>query len=169
MKIHSIGKRNLVIYFSNDELSELPAPPADLQTNDAAEIFREVIEGSGEDLSCDSTEWNNVYLELFAGRDSLLLVARAHSGDPRFFEFHNIEDLISAAMLCPTDIISFLSYSEGSYFLIVYPWDSESPPDVLHEFGEEVSLHPNFAFHLTEHGKILMGPSAIDELHDYFQ
>jgi len=162
MDIQPIGKRNLLIFLNSEELTDLPAPPLELGTDDAAGILREALGDDCED------EWNNVYLELFAGRDSLLLVARAHSGEPRFFEFEDIEGLISASQVCPDDIISFLSYCEGSYYLIVYPWDKEAPPNVLFEYGNELTLHPNFAFYLTEHGKILSGPSALDELRRCF-
>ena len=162
MDIQPIGKRNLLIYLNSDELTDLPAPPLELGTDDAAGILREALGDGCKD------EWSNVYLELFAGRDSLLLVARAHSGEACFFKFEDIEGLISASQLCPGDIISFLSYCEGSYYLIVYPWDKEPPPNVLSEYGRQLMLHPNFAFHLTEHGKILLGPSALDELRQRF-
>jgi len=142
---------------------DLPVPPMELKTDDAADILREAL---GE--SC-SDQWQNVFLELFAGRDSLLLVARAHSGTPYFFMFRDIECLIDAAKLCPDDIISFLSYCGDCYYLIVYPWDREAPPNALYEYGEEFPLHPNYAFHLTEHGNVLLGPSALDEIRKRFE
>jgi len=162
MDIQPIGKRSLLIYINSDELMDLPAPPSELKTDDAADILRKALGDSGED------QWRNVYLEIFVGRDSLLLIARAHSGNPHFFMFRDIEDLIGAAELCPNDIISFLSYCEGKYYLIVYPWDSESPPNALFEYGEELPMHPNYTFHLTEHGNILSGPTALDEVRRCF-
>ena len=162
MEIQPIGRRNLLIYLGGDEVSGLPAPPLDMKTDDAAGILREAL---GD--RCDN-EWQNVYLELFASANSLLLIARAHSGNPHFFEFRDIETLIAAALSCPEDIISFLSYCEGAYYLTVYPWDREPPPNILSEYGEELTLHPNYAFHLTEHGRQLMGPSALDELRTRF-
>ena len=162
MDIHPIGKRNLLIYLNSDELSALPAPISELKTDDAAGILREALGENCRD------EWRNVHLELFEGKNSLLLVARAHSGDPCFFEFQDIEAVIAAAEICPNGLISFLSYCEGSYYLIVYPWDRETPPSALFEYGEELPLHPNYMLHLTEHGKMLMGPSALDELRERF-
>jgi len=162
MDIQPIGKRNLLIYLNSEELTDLPAPPSELKTDDAAGILKEAL---GERCT---EEWRNVFLELFAGTNSLLLVARAHSGDPYYFEFRDIEELISAAALCPEDIISFLLFCEDSYYLIVYPWDRETPPNILFEYGQELNLHPNYALYLTEHGKMLLGPSAIDELKRQF-
>ena len=164
MEIQPIGRRNLLIYLNSEELTALSVPPSELKTDDAAGILKQAL---GGDIGC-GVDWSNVYLELFAGNNSLLLIARAHSGTPHFFMFRDIERLIDAAQLVPEDIISFLSYCDGSYYLIVYPWDMESPPNVLLEYGQELSMHSNYAFHLTEHGKTLLGPSALDELKKLF-
>ena len=163
MDIQPIGDRNLLIYIDGDEIAHLPAPPGSLKTDDAAVILRRALGESYKD------QWQNAYLELFTGKDSLLLVARAHSGEPHFFAFDDIESLIGAAALCPDDIISFLSYCDDKYYLIVYPWDSEAPPSVLFEYGEELPLHPSYAFRLTEHGRALSGPTALDELRTCFK
>ena len=164
MEIQPIGRRNLLIYLNGKELMALSAPPSELKTDDATRILKQALGGN---VGC-GVDWSNVYLELFTGKDSLLLVARVHSGDPHFFVFRDIECLIEAAQLVPEDIISFLSYCDGSYYLIVYPWDTEPPPNVLLEYGQELPMHANYAFHLTEHGKILLGPSALDELKRLF-
>ena len=162
MEIQPLGRHNLLIYLDGDEVRDLPAPPHELKTDDAAVILRQAL---GE--NCDD-DWENVYLELFAGPSSLLLIARAHSGDPCFFEFQNIEELIEAASVCTEDVISFLLYCEGAYYLIVYPWERENPPGTLYEYGRELTMHPNYAFHLTEHGRLLMGPTALAELRSRF-
>ena len=162
MDIQSIGKRNLLIYLNGDELTDLP-PPSEIKTDDAAGILKKAIGNkTGED------EWSNVYLELFAGKNSMLLIARAHSGNPYFFEFQGIEDVIAAAETCAADVISFLAYCEGKYYLIVYPWDGEASPIALLEHGSELAVHANYAIHLTEHGKMLSGPAALDELRKRF-
>ena len=164
MEIQPIGKRNLLIYLNGKELMALSVPPSELKTDDAAGILRRAL---GGEVGC-GVDWSNMYLELFAGKDSLLLVARAHSGDPHFFMFRDIESIIEAAQLVREDIISFLSYCDGAYYLIVYPWDKEPLPNVLLEYGQELSMHSNYAFYLTEHGKTLLGPSALDELKKLF-
>ncbi len=163
MEIQLIGSGKLVIYLKGEELKSLPATPHDITTNEAADILRLAL-GSTYDQS-----WESVYFELFPGKDSLLLFALQHSGTPTFFTFGGIEPLIGAARACPPGLISYLTYIEETYILIVYPWNGESPPGVLSEYGEELSRPAHFSLHLSEHSKVLSGPTALDELKAAFK
>lgn len=162
MEIQQIGNGKLVIYLKGEELKNLPASPQDITTNEAADILRLAL-GTTYDQS-----WESVYFELIPGKDSLLLFALQHSGNPSFFSFAGIEPLISAAQACPPGLISYLTYIGETYILIVYPWNGEHYPRVLSEYGEELIRPAHFSLHLSEHSKVIAGPTALDELRAAF-
>lgn len=162
MEIQQIGDGKLVIYIKGEDLKNLPASPYDITTDEAADILRAAL-GSTYDES-----WDSVYFELFPGRDSLLLFALQHSGSPSYFTFGGIEPLLAAARVCPSGLISYLTYTGDTYILVVYPWNGEYPPKVLFEYGEESPRSAHYALHLSEHGKVLAGPTALDELRAAF-
>lgn len=162
MEIQSIGDGKLVIYIKGDELRKLPAAPSEITTTEAADILRCAL-GQTYDQS-----WESVYFEVYPGKDSLLLFALQHSGNPTYFEFMTIEPLIDAAKACPSGIISYLTCINDMYVLIVYPWNGEYPPKALYEYGQELSRPPHYALHLSEHSKVLSGPAALDELRIIF-
>lgn len=162
MDIQPIGDDKLVIYMNGEEIKRLPAPPCKMTTLEASDILRRAL-GATYDQS-----WESVYFEIFPGHDSLLLFALQHSGCPSYFTFPSIESLISAAEACPPGVISYLASLDDTYILIVYPWNGECPPSVLHEFGEEIVRPSHFALHLSEHADILAGPTALDEVRAAF-
>jgi hypothetical protein len=162
MEIQQIGNGKVVIYIKGEELKCLPAFSQNITTNEAAEILRLALGSTYDD------SWESVYFELFPGRDSLLLFALQHSGSPSFFTFGSIEPLISAARDCPQGLISYLTCINDAYILIVYPWHGDSPPAVLFEYGEELCLPALYALHLSEHSRVLAGPTALDELKAVF-
>lgn len=162
MDIQSIGEGKMVIYIKGDELNMLPTAPCKITTTEAADILRRAL-GQTYDQS-----WESVYFEVYPGRDSLLLFALQHYGNPAFFSFMSIEQLIDAAKACPSGIISYLTCINDMYILIVYPWNGEYPPKVLYEFGQELNRPPNFSLHLSEHSTVLSGPAALDEMRSIF-
>jgi hypothetical protein len=162
MEIQQIGNGKLVIYIKGEDLKNLPASPHDITTTEAANILKLALGNTYDD------SWESVYFELFPGKDSLLLFALQHSGSPSYFSFGSIEPLISAANACPSGLISYLTYINEAYILIVYPWNGDYPPKILFEYGEELSRPTHFALHLSEHSKVLAGPTALDELRTAF-
>lgn len=162
MEIQQIGDGKLVIYIKGEELKQLPASPYEITTNEASDILRLALGSTYDD------SWESVYFELFPGRDSLLLFALQHSGSPSYFTFGSIEPLILAAKACPSGLISYLTYNQDRYILIVYPWNSDFPPKVLFEYGEGLDRPTHFALHLSEHSSVLAGPTALDELRTAF-
>ena len=104
------------------------------------------------------------FLEIFDSEDGTLVFARARGGEPTCYEFNDIEEVICAVRVCPDDTISFLASDAGRYVLIVYPWNRESPPMRLSEFGEPIAAHPDITRHIEEHGKLLLGPEAVREI-----
>jgi hypothetical protein len=162
MEIQQIGNGKLVIYIKGEELKALPASPQDITTDEAADILRLALGSTYDD------SWESVYFELFPGKDSLLLFALQHSGSPSYFAFGSIEPLISVAKACPSGLISYLTCENDAYILIVYPWNSDSPPKVLYEYGEELRRPTHYALHLSEHSRVIAGPTALDALRAAF-
>ncbi len=160
MEVQLIGEGKVVIYLKGDEI---PASPDELTTAQASRILRSAL-GATYDKS-----WERVCIELYPGLDSMLLFALQHSDSPYYYAFTDIEPLISAAQASPSGIISYLTHLDDGYILIVYPMNGESPPYALWEYGTALSCPPSFSFFLSEHGKILAGPYALDRLRRAFK
>ncbi len=163
MEVQLIGEGKVVIYLKGDDMKRLPASPRDITTAQATGILRSAL-GATYDQS-----WERVCFELYPGRDSLLLFALQHSDSPYYFAFSGIEPLISAALSCPPGIISYLTYLGENYILIIYPLNGESPPYVLWEYGAALSRPSSFSVYLSEHGKVIAGPYALDRLCSAFK
>ena len=160
MEISPAGNGSFYIYIKGEELKSLPAPPGALTVNDAALLVSKAI---------GAVELSDYYLELYAGRDSMLLFARAHTDKPVFYTFRNLEELISAAKSCRAGLTSFLVLYVDTYYLIIYPGaPPSSVPNILSEFGDEQKLSGYFALFLSEHGAVLAGPDAIDTIKRIF-
>lgn len=162
MDIQLIGDGKLVIYLCGEDIKKLPAAPVEMTTTEAAEILRNAL-GPTYDNS-----WESVYFEMFPGKDSLLLFAHQHSGNPSFFSFTDCEALISAAAACPSGLLSYLTFMNDTYILAVYPWSGERLPCALYEYGTEFSRPASYALHLLEHSSIIAGPAALDEFRNAF-
>lgn len=158
MEVQLIGEGKVVIYLEEEDMKKLPDPPQNITTTQAARLLRSAL-GDTYDQS-----WERVCFELYPGRDSMLLFALQHSDNPSYFMFTDIEPVISAAQACPPGIISYLTYMDDSYILIVYPINGEYPPYVLCEYGTAISRPSSFSVYLFEHGKLIAGPYALDKI-----
>ena len=158
MEVQMIGEGKVVIYLKGDDIKELPAAPHDITTAQASRILRSAL-GATYDQS-----WERVCFELYPGRDSLLLFALQHSDSPYYFAFSSIEPIISASKACPPGIISYITYIDDGYILIIYPMHGEMPPYALWEYGTALSHPASFSVYLSEHGKVIAGPYALDRM-----
>jgi len=160
MEVQQTGGDSFYIYLNR---AELPLPASsDLTAEDALALVRRTV---GKDFAESGPRY---CLELYEGRDALLLFARPRAGKPAYFIFRGVEDLISAARSCRPGIVSFLFVYENTYYLTLFQKGSEKPPARLYEFGEELALSELFPLFLSEHGAVLSGPYAIDEIRDAF-
>lgn len=149
MDISPVGNGNYYISISGNEL----------QGNDVTELVRRNVTTLPPDM----------FLEIFPGVDGALVFARVRRGSPIVFSFDAIEPVLSAAMLCESDCVSFLATDAGEYSLIYCPWGSEPAPAALYEFCSAVEFaHPDYQKHLEEQGQILLGPCAIAQLREMF-
>ena len=158
MDVQVIGEGKVVIYLQGDDIKKLPVSPEELTTAQASGILRSAL-GATYDQS-----WERVCFELYPGQDSLLLFALQHSDSPYYFAFADIEVLISAAQACPPGIISYLTYINNEYILILYPMHGDLPPYALWEYGHILNHPAAYSFFLSEHGKVIAGPYALDRI-----
>ena len=78
--------------------------------------------------------------------------------------------MISAAGLCDSDSIAFLTFDATEYMLIYYPWLNEPAPAALYEFCISAEIvHPDYQRHAEEQGQLLLGPCAIEQLQKLFR
>jgi len=162
MDTQQINSAALYIYIYGKELEDIAKNPVDLSTEDATELLKTAMGGNFSDA------WESACLELYFGGGALLLFARIHSGNPVVLSFAEFEDVIAAAKCCRESMISHLALLDGEYYLILYPRCDAEPPDSFFEYGEPCREPSFFALHLIEHGKILMGPKAIDGINKMF-
>ncbi|MDR0906280.1 MAG: hypothetical protein LBN00_08950 [Oscillospiraceae bacterium] len=149
MNVSPIGNGNYYIEISGDELAQV--------------AVEELIQSGADGLP------ENAFYEVFNGADGALVFARARRGAPAFFHYGAIEPIIAAAHECDEECITFLAKMGERYCLIFYPWDFEPPPPALFEFGgSRAELHPDYARHISEHGKMLLGPHALRDLRRIF-
>jgi hypothetical protein len=120
---------------------------------------------------------------IFPGESGALVFARAREGAPVYASFPNIERVIDAAERCEPGTTSFLAYMDDKYILILYPTcrndtchanngcDGATCDDALlplYDYATPERLHPDYTRHIAEHGRILLGPNAIEDLQAYF-
>ena len=160
MEVQPMGGGGFYIYLNRGELP--PSISPELTAADALRLVRRTV---GREFSSSGLRY---CLELYEGRDTLLLFARPGAGEPAYFAFRDLEDLIRAAQSCAPGVISFLFSYGDTYYLTVYGDGPERIPACLCEFGEELALSRFFPLFLAEHGAALMGPYAIDKLKSVF-
>lgn len=119
---------------------------------------------SGAFLKLGQKRGRRIFAEAFEGKDETLIFVRSSSEPPVFFEFSDAEELFGAANAWNGDAPSSLWYADGKYILAVWPWQKDAVCASPAEFGQLLSMPPEFEYHLSEHGQLLASPYALDEL-----
>ena len=164
MDIQTVGKDSLVIYVSGNDLRIRHIAPESVTEHDTEGIINSALVEIGMPRS------ETVYLELFPGRDDLLMFVQLGLGSPQFFSFDDFESLLAAVSECclssrsSSVSQSSLIFQNGKYILVITPLLHETPPDCLSEFGEKLSCAPEYMLHLKEHGKTIISVDAIGVL-----
>ncbi len=151
MDIRYIGQSSVALYLSSEDLRERRIEAKNIDLKQAAELLD--IEG-----------WEYAEFELFAGRDSVLLIAWDRTLKPYSFAFDSFEEMLSAVSDCEPDHLSRLNCFGGQYILTVYPAKNRQPCNSLYEFGEFVCSSEGFALHLEEHGETIIAKNAVGAL-----
>jgi hypothetical protein len=148
MEILPMPNGNYYIQITKNELPE---------NNDYAGLCRRVL----PDIAA-------AYFEVFPGEEGALIFARARSGGAVSMRFADIETLLAASEYLEEDTVSFLAKLSGEYVLVLYPWNRERLALALCDLADAAEVHPGYTRHLAEHGKMLLGPSAVSDLRRYF-
>jgi len=150
------------LYITAPELEARNLCPQSLNRSDALDLLATALAESRLD------GWEAAELELFPGREGVLLFARRKSGLPRHFHFFDFETLLQAVHTCPDALPSTLARVGNGYLLTVYPFEGESPPSALYEFGIALGQNTYLEAHLTEQGEVLIPNAAMSALCIHF-
>jgi len=155
MTINHIGTRAMSLYITKAELRTYHLTPDTIGREDAMSLLKLALKETHLD------RWEAAELEVYPGKDSVLLFARRKSGVPQHFFFAAFETLVQAAHLAPDLLPSSLARTEGGYVLTVYPYEGDRPPAVFYEYGEPITGAPCLPSHWMEQGQMLIATSAL--------
>jgi len=150
------------LYINEHELTELNLRPSSIGREEARWLLAIALEEK------HLIGWEAAELEVYAGASAVLLFARRKSGSPRHFRFTDFEQLVTAAHLCRDILPSTLCRRDGGYLLTVYPFEGDTPPMVLSEYGQEAGSSAYLSAHLTEQGAALLPAHALARLREHF-
>jgi len=155
MTINHIGTRAMSLYITEAELRTYRLTPDTIGQEDAMRLLKLAL------METQFNRWEAAELEVYPGKDSVLLFARRKSGVPKHFFFATFEPLVQAAHLAPELLPSSLARTEDGYVLTIYPYEGDRPPAVFYEYGEPLTGAPCLPAHWTEQGQMLITNSAI--------
>jgi len=161
MIIQNIGTRALSMYIDSKELDEMGLRPDEIGQQEAGQLLKKALDDSS------LKQWKAAEMEVYPGKDSILLFVRRKSTKPFHFVFNDFEALISASEFCQ-ELPSSLIDLNGKYLLTVFPLEGDSPPAALSEFGNSVDVSPCLSIHYEEQGKYIFSQQAISEIRRLF-
>lgn len=162
MIVQNIGTRALSMYIDKKELIEMGLCPDEIGQQEANQLLKKAL----DDESIG--QWKTAEMEVYPGKDSILLFVRRKSTKPYYFIFPNFELLVSACQLCKS-LPSTLSCVDGRYLLTIYPLEGDNPPTILSEFGSQAEISQGLAFHYDEQGEYIFTEKAISEIQKLFK
>lgn len=155
MTVSQVGTRGISVYIEKTELVEHNIDLERLNREDALKLLQHALACSGVE------KWEATQIEMFPGKDSLLLFARRKTGDSTYFFFSDFEALIRCAA-CNTQAFPSSLYQTGSgYLLCITPFVGEKIPPVFTEFGTKIDETSYAKTHLKEQGAILIAEFAL--------
>jgi len=157
MDVQTITGRSFAVYITPDELARRKISPRDVTADAALDILSPILGREGD-----------FCLDLFPGRNDLLVFVRKCWGPPLFYAFSDFEDLVSAVHACRADAPSSLYYREGTYILAVRRTDCGSSLSAFSEFGDELDLPPDYSLYLAEHAKLILPKGALNIIRAFF-
>jgi len=151
MDIRNIGQSAIAVYIEGPELRKHNIEADNIDLKQAVDLL-------------ESAGWEVTEFEIFAGKDSVLLIAWEKPTAPHSFEFDNLEDLLSAALQCPQDYSSKLIHDGDCYILTVYTAKDEPPCPALYEYGRPLELSEDYLLHIYEQYEPIILSGAVDKL-----
>lgn len=161
MIIQAIGTSALSMYIDEEDLSKLGLDPRAVGKREAESLLRTALTENA------LPQWEAAALEVFPGKDSLLVFVRRKADKPCYFLFQDAQALIDACLQCPEALQSSLTAAPSGYILTIYPFAGESAPAVLSEYGDQADGY--LILHLIEQNGELLKQNAIGTLQKYFR
>ena len=157
MTIETVTPQAVAISISRAEL----APRETLSPGQAREAVRCALLSGGQET------WAKMEIELFAAETEVLLIARPVLFQPRRFRFRTFDDLAAALSFFPERVDSDVVYIDGGFELLMRD-ESDTLPNALFEFGEELPCTAELCAHIAEHGDVVAEKNAVETLQRYF-
>jgi len=162
MTINHIGISAMSLHVTESELKTLSLSPEKIGKDEALSLLRLALTEKRLD------DWEVAELEVYPGRDSVLVFARRRSGSPKHFLFRDFEALVQAAHLASDLLPSCLARTDDGYVLTVYPFEGDRPPAVLYEYGDAFAGTAYLTAHWKEQQQLLIEAEAISCLQAHF-
>lgn len=157
MNVQTVTGHSFVVYITQEEMACRHILPCDITEDIALDLLSPVLSG-GEP----------VRLELFPGRDDLIIFVYKFSGPPAFFSFSSFENLIDAIRVCRCDAPSSLFFYEGQYILVIRRSGIDPVLSAFSEFGDKPDHPPDYVLFLEEHAHTLIRSGAVSTLRAFF-
>ncbi len=161
MYVQNQSNASFVLYLNQTDLCQYDISPDSVTPEDAIELFKSHFQPP------DSRPYIVSQIELFPGKNELMMFIHTEDTAPALFSFEDIEQLISAAAAAPESCASSLLFYDGDYIMAVWPPDSPLSL-LLSEYGRELLCPSHIYFHILEHGKTLIMYDAIKKLKESF-
>lgn len=162
MIVQNIGTRAISMYIDKKELIEMGLHPDEIGQQEANQLLKRALDDGS------ISQWKTAEMEVYPGKDSILLFVRRKSLKPFYFVFPNFEALVSACQMCRS-MPSSVNSVDGKYLLTIYPMEGDDPPAILSEFGSQIEISQCLAFHYEEQGEYIFAEQAISKIQKYFK
>lgn len=162
MTISHIGSQNLSLYITESDLKEHNIDIDCFGQKEALLFLQQALEDSNTDT------WKAAQVEIYPGKNSLLLFARRKTGNPSHFFFSSLENLIQVAHQAKGPIPACLYQSQGGYLLSVSPFEGDTLPYLFTEFATNLTEEHFFHLHLKEQGSLIFPDFALCQIKEHF-
>lgn len=161
MTIQAIGKTSYLIVVSEEELIKNSMSVEKFTKADAEKLYKMA-------MPKPLRTGVSVCLEVYQGKDEIMIFVRFSGEEIVAFAFDNFEEMLTAVKCCPEMSGSELLYDGGQYILILTPWDGDTVPEGIYEFGERIDVQPHHLPWLREHCVKIIAGKAIETLLNVF-
>ena len=155
MQVHAIGNGAYAAYISGAELKIRNIAPDHLEKMEK----KELLELFSPQLK--EAEGRQATLEIFPGREGVLLFLRFAAEKPVFFAFSSLDPLLDAVSECRENMPARLDHFGGAYILTLFPGADSAAADAFGEFGARLPYPEGFFSHMCEHGRMLIVTDAL--------
>lgn len=161
MTIQAIGKTSYIIVITEAELKKENLSVEDFSQADAEKLYQLT-------MSAQLRDGMKVCLEVYTGKDELMVFVRYGEGNITVICFENFEDLLAAVRICPEMSGSELLFDGERYILVLELWDGDVIPQGVYEFGESMNVESQYIPWLREHCVKIIAGKAIETLMSVF-